>query len=41
MTWKFKKVRNYDKMRVLHEIEADLMPEAFEKKLFDVEIPVS
>lgn len=36
MTWKFKKSKNYDRLQVFNEIETDLMPEAFEKKLFDL-----
>jgi len=36
MTWKFKKTKNYDKMRVFSEIESDLMPEAHKRPLFDM-----
>ncbi|MFC1755032.1 hypothetical protein ACFL96_16835 [Thermoproteota archaeon] len=39
MTWKFKKTKNYEKARLLSEIESDLMPEAFEKNLFEVPEP--
>ena len=41
MTWKFKKTKNYDKMRVFSEIESDLIPEAYERKLFDLPETVS
>jgi len=35
MTWKFKKAKHFEQQRVFHEIESDLMPEAFDRKLIE------
>ena len=41
MTWKFKKTKNYEKMRMFKEIESSLMPEAFEKNRLELRITIT